>query len=121
MRALHIDGVRRVPPEDSPGALWASRSEGGEQSVRLNGGADVIALLSARGPHEDVAPQRDAMAGLEAAARKDELRAALDEGDELADGAVAKGRAAAVAARRSRHQPWSEAGERVDVEAGLAQ
>ena len=61
------------------------------------------------------------MAVLEAAAREDELGAVLNEGDELADGAVAKGRAAAVAARRGRHQPRREAGERVDVEARLAQ
>ena len=114
--ALHIDGVGRVPPEDSPGARKVHRREGGEQSTRLSGGADEIAIPPAPDPPENVPPQGDAMAICEAAARKDELRAVLNERDEFADGAVAKGRAAAVATGRSRHQPWSEGSERVDVE-----
>ena len=56
MRALHVDGVGRVPSEDAPGALRAHRRQGGEQRVRLSGGADEIAIRPARGAPENVAP-----------------------------------------------------------------
>ena len=56
VRALHIDGVGRVPSEDAPGAVRAHRRKGGEQRVRLSGRAGEIAIKPARGAPENVAP-----------------------------------------------------------------